>query len=185
MDTPVGEEEVKHPHEHPPKEEYSSDYSRPSTDELLKRSYSYTGGGFGGFLRRDKIVLLVGLSVFLMFLGAVIATMVLVSSPPDRWDKAYDNDDNSIIDGGEYDDYIRDYRDYKGRRDLGLMLGFILLEFGVLIMGFALVGGAISNRDLDKNVRLGMLISAGIIIGLEIFFMASMMSIPAYMGLSP
>jgi hypothetical protein len=155
------------------------DYTPPQT------SYPGVRPGLSRFQRTDKLTQIIVLGLFLMFLGAAIMTMVMVSRPPDQWDEKYDNDDNGNIDMGEYDDYIKDYRGYKALRTIGLILGGILLELGLLLLIVALLGGAILNKDLDNYSRLGMIIAASIIVALEMFFLTKLMELPYLLTLNP
>lgn len=179
---PVGSESGKSegasPGYTPPPEDYAPPYQAPS-------KYPGVVPGISRFQRTDKLTQIIVLGLFIMFLGAAIMTMVMVSRPPDQWDEKYDNDDNGSIDQGEFDDYIKDLRGYKGVRTIGLIIGGILLELGLLFLIVALLGGAILNKDLDNYSRLGMIIAASIIVALEMFFLTKLMELPFYLSLEP
>jgi hypothetical protein len=160
----------------PPPEDYKPQY---------QSSFPGTRPGLSRFQKTDKLVQIIALGLFLMFIGAAIMTMVMVSRPPDEWDEKYDNDENGNIDMGEYDDYIKDYRGYKALRTVGLILGGVLLELGLLLLLVALLGGAIVNKDLDNYSRLGMIIAASIIVALEMFFLTKLMELPYLLTLNP
>jgi len=48
---------------------------------------------------------------------------------------------------------------------IGAKIATTLIGLGGMISSFALIGGAVLNKSVDKFVRLGMLIAAGFILG--------------------
>ena len=58
---------------------------------------------------------------------------------------------------------IATYSDDSG----GLKLGIVVNTLGFAILGIILIGGAITNKALDKNVRTGMIISGAIMLGMS------------------
>ena len=50
-------------------------------------------------------------------------------------------------------------------KKIAVRTGSTLIGLGGMISSVALIGGAVFNRSVDKFVRLGMLIAAGLIIG--------------------
>lgn len=147
--------------------DYTSAHDRPSTDELIKRSYPKGRGGVERFVKTDKIVMAIAFGMFLLFLGAMIMTIIGTVRPPDISD--YDLD--------EMDDYADDIRGHLDRQSLGYMLGGILIEFALLIVAFALIGGGILNKELENSARLGMLIAGGIVIAFELLFLTTLMGL--------
>jgi hypothetical protein len=168
----------------PPQDTYTPPYQRPSSDQLIKSSYPKGRNSLQGLVEPERLAKMLALGLVLMFLGAAIFTMVLAGRPPDEWDEKYDSDHNRDIDTGEYDDYLKDYRGFKFMRTLGLIVGGILLELGLLFLLIALLGGAILNTNLDSYSRLGMIIAASIIIALELFFLVQLILLQA-INLSP
>lgn len=164
---------------------YPTTTPSPQTLRLTKLGYQKVTGGFGRYLTTDKLPILIVFGIFLMFLGAMIMTVVMASGPPYEWDDEYDRDDDGYIDGNKVDDYYKDLRDYKSTRNIGIIIGGILLEFGVLSLVFALLGGGILNKELDSYTRLGMLIAAGIIVALELLFLSTIMTLAMSNQLSP
>lgn len=157
----------------------------PQTLRLTKLGYQKVTGGFGRYLTTDKLSILIVFGIFLMFLGGMIMTVVMASGPPYEWDDEYDREDDGYIDGNKVDDYYKDLRDYKSTRNIGIIIGGILLEFGVLSLVFALLGGGILNKELDNYTRLGMLIAAGIIVALELLFLSTIMTLAMSNQLNP
>ena len=111
--------------------------------------------------------MIVALGLFLMFLGAIIMTIVGTANPPDQSDYEMD----------ELDHYIKDLKNHKGLRSSGLMFGGILIEFGILFLAFALLGGGMLNKELDNFTRLGMLIAGGLIIAFELLFITTLLQL--------
>lgn len=108
----------------------------------------------------------------------------MASQPPDEWDKKYDEDDDGNFDDQEsYEQYIKDRRSHKGGRSMGIILGGILLEFGLLLLIMALLGGGILNQDLDNYARLGMIIAAGIILAFELLFIGKLIDFQMFQGI--
>jgi hypothetical protein len=163
----------------PPQDTYTPPYQRPSSDQLIKSSYPKGRNSLKMLTDPERLAKIMVLGLIFMFLGAAIFTVVIVGRPPDDWDEKYDSDHNGNIDTGEYDDYIKDFRGFKFMRTLGLVVGGILLELGLLFLLIALLGGAIINTGLDNYSRLGMIIAGSIIIALELFFLVQIIMIHA------
>ncbi|UCE73800.1 MAG: hypothetical protein JSV56_12355 [Methanomassiliicoccales archaeon] len=162
-------------------------YTQPSDQypAPVQTGYPQKKGGLKGLTDPEKIAKLVAFGLFLLFIGAAILTATLVSRPPDQWDEKYDNDENRNIDQGEYDDYLRDFRNYKTMRAVGLIAGAVLLEIGLMLLVIALLGGGIMNSDMDPYARLGMIIAGSIVLALELFFLAHLMNLPLLLTLNP
>lgn len=161
---PEGPPEGTLPDPSPPPEHYQSSYGRPTTEDLIQRSYPKGRVGLERFLKGDKLVMSIAFGLFLMFLGAIIIGAVSISAGPQTTDEKYDDDDNGYIDGDKIDNYNRDLEDYQNGRDFGVLLGTIIVNFGILILVVALLGGALINKDMEKFVRFGMVIIAGLIL---------------------
>ncbi|OYT46040.1 hypothetical protein B6U90_01915 [Thermoplasmatales archaeon ex4484_6] len=103
-------------------------------------------------LTLTKILLFAG--VFAIFVGATLAGIVTVLETPD-------SDDYE-----DYDDYEKASDSYEKKVKWFFFLGDEFIYIGVLtlISGFAY--GALANRELNPTVRMGLLIAAGIILGL-------------------
>jgi hypothetical protein len=126
----------------------------------------------------------IALGVFIMFIGALIATIFLASQPPDQWDEKYDDDEDGMIDDQDKaEQYIKDRRAHKGGRSMGIIFGGILLEFGLLLLAIALLGGGILNQDLDNYSRVGMIIAAGIILAFELLFIGKLIDFQIAQGI--
>lgn len=148
----------------PPPGDYVPPYQRPTTDQLIKSSYPGAKLGSNRFQRTDKIVSMITMGVFLMFLGAIIIAAVTTTGGPNLWDSAYDDDDNGSPDPDKWDNYYEDKRSYDTMHDVGVIVGKIVVDFGMLIAVLALFGGGIVNTNLDKFVRIGMIVAAGLIV---------------------
>ncbi len=135
------------------------DYTAP-----YQSTYPGTRPGLNRFQRTDKLVQLIILGVFLMFLGAIIITAVTTTGGPNMYDGRYDKDDNGMVDSDKRDLYYDDLRTYDTIRDVGVLLGKVIVNFGMLIAVLALFIGGIINTSLDKFVRIGMIIAAGLIV---------------------
>ena len=57
-----------------------------------------------------------------------------------------------------------DWEDAEAMK-IGVKTSITLIGLGGMISSFALIGGAVLNRSVDKFVRLGMLVAAGLILG--------------------
>jgi hypothetical protein len=162
---PQGPQEGQAPGYNPPQDPYSSPYQRPTTDQPIQSNYPRTRTPFARLFTTDKIVLFIVLGLFFMFIGAVIITAVSTSDGPRDFDAKYDDDDDGFIDTDKRDNYLEDQRTYWALKDIGTILGRIIISFGMLMTVVALLGGGITNQELDKYVRIGMIIAAGLIIG--------------------
>jgi hypothetical protein len=161
---PQGTQDAQPPSYTPPQDPYAPPYQQPSSPPPSQSSYPQGRGNITGLFKTDKMVQMLVLGLFLMFIGSLLITVVSTSGGPNQWDEKYDNDDNGILDNDNRDTYWRDQRTYDMLRDIGTILGSIIISFGMLIVVLVLFGGGIVNQELDKFVRLGMLIAAGLIV---------------------
>lgn len=106
---------------------------------------------------------MLALGILLMFLGAMFVALVSTGGP-NTYDEKYDDDNDGNIDFDKREDYYDDVRLYDFLNDLGTVAGKILMYFGVAVLAVALLGGGIINEDMDKFVRLGMILAAGFVI---------------------
>lgn len=106
---------------------------------------------------------MLALGILLMFLGAMFIALVSTGGP-NTYDEKYDDDNDGSIDFDKREDYYDDVRLYDFLYDLGTVSGKILRYFGILLLAIALFGGGIVNKDMDKFVRLGMILAAGFVI---------------------
>jgi hypothetical protein len=173
---PQGSQEQSSPGYTAPQDPYAPPYQQPSPEQPIQSSYPKGGNPFKRLMDPENLTKIIALGLVLMFLGAAIFTTIMASRRPDEWDEKYDSDHNGDIDTGEYDDFIKDQRGYKLMRTIGIVIGGILLELGILFLLIALLGGAILNQNLDSYSRLGMIIAASIIVALELFFLAQLMA---------
>jgi hypothetical protein len=134
----------------PPPSDYPGQYGRPKRD--LSKSFT-----------TDNIVKMMALGILLMFLGAMFMALVSTGGP-NTFDDKYDKDDDGSVDFDRREDYFDDMRLYETLNDIGTVLGKILMYFGILMLTIALFGGGIVNKDMDKFVRLGMILAAGFVI---------------------
>ncbi|MEE9151914.1 MAG: hypothetical protein V3U20_08805 [Thermoplasmata archaeon] len=148
----------------PPPEEYTQAYQGPPAQQPGTGSYPHAGAGPGRFRNTDKLVQLISMGLFLMFLGAIIIAAVTTTGGPNEFNEKYDDNNDGFMDGDQRDDYNRDRESYDSIRDVGVIVGKIVVNFGMLIVVLALFGGGLINKDLDKYVRLGMIIIAGLIL---------------------
>jgi len=147
---PKGEGNVPPPEYTPPPADYQPQYGRPRRD--LTKTFS-----------KDNIAKAIVFGIALMFLGAMFIALVSTGGP-NTYDSKYDDDDNGIVDSDSWDEYYNDLRLYETLYDIGTVVGKILMYLGVAAVAVALLGGGIMNENLDKYVRLGMIIAAGFII---------------------
>ena len=151
---PIGEGNVPpegpQPQYAPPPSDYGGQYGRPKKD--LSKSFT-----------TDNIVKMLALGILLMFLGAMFVTLVSTGGP-NTYDEKYDDDNDGHVDFDKREDYYDDVRLYDFLNDLGTVAGRILMYFGVAALTIALFGGGIVNKDMDKFVRLGMILAAGFVI---------------------
>mgnify|MGYP001121938846 CR=1 FL=1 len=110
-----------------------------------------------------KILLFVGVAS--IFIGATLAGLVTVRSEPDEGD--YDNME-------EYYDDVDSFQ--KGNKWL-FFLGDEFIYIGVLclITGFSF--SALTNKNLHPTVRMGLLITSGLVLGLLLTNKPGLMSI--------
>lgn len=158
---PVGSENVPPegttPGYTPPPGDYTPPYQAPSR-------YPGVGAGPSRFKNTDKLVQLISMGLFLMLIGAIIIATVTTTGGPNDFDEKYDDNNDGFMDGDQRDDYNRDRESYDGIRDIGVIIGKIVVNFGMLIVVLALFGGGLINSDLDKYIRVGMIIIAGLIL---------------------
>lgn len=162
------------PMEQPPAEQYP--YSRPSGDDLIRRSYPKGKSGIYKFISTDKIVTFVVIGVFLIFLGSLFIAAIAIPGPPNEFDEKYDDDDDGDIDGDKRDNYTEDIRTYELLRDVLVTLGVIIILLGMMALAMPLIGGGIGNTEIDRNVRIGMLITAGLVIFAQVALLQAVLS---------
>ncbi len=152
--TPIGEGNIPPegtpPQYAPPPSDYSGPYGRPKRD-LTK------------LFETDNIVKMLAFGILLMFLGAMFIALVSTGGP-NSFDSKYDDDNDGRVDSDKQEDYYDDLRLYESLYDVGTVLGRILMYFGVAVLVVVLFGGGIKNNELDKFIRLGMILAAGFII---------------------
>ncbi len=96
-------------------------------------------------------LLLVG--VLLLLIGGVVSMSVgLVNDPDDS--NGWDSDDP----WEDYTDFIRTIN----------TLGHVIQYIGILVLSRGFIVGAIRDESLHANVRMGMFIAMGLIIGFKI-----------------
>jgi hypothetical protein len=101
---------------------------------------------------RSYIALLLA-GVLLLLIGGVVSMSVgLVNDPDDS--NGWDSDDP----WEDYTDFIRTIN----------TLGQVIQYIGILILSGGLIVGAIRDESLHANVRMGMFIAMGLIIGFKI-----------------
>jgi hypothetical protein len=158
---PVGSESGKSegtsPGYTPPPVDYTTPYQAPS-------KYPGVGAGPSRFKNTEKLVQLISMGLFLMLIGAIIIAAVTTTGGPNDFDEKYDDNNDGLMDGDQRDDYNRDRESYDAIRDIGVIIGKIVVNFGMLIVVLALFGGGLINSDLDKYIRVGMIIIAGLIL---------------------
>ena len=157
MDSPQG-----YPPQHDP---YASTYQRPTTDQLIQGSYPRGRSQLDRHFTTDKVIRYIVLGLLLMFIGGVIYTLVNTSGGPNLYDKAYDDDDNGNPDADKWDNYYEDRRAYDTIRDVGTIIGKLILTLGMLMTVVVLFGGGITNREFETHIRIAMIIAAGLIVG--------------------
>ena len=87
--------------------------------------------------------------VILLLIGGIVVNSTGLIDDPDEWDDG---------DREEYSDTVRTYA------TIGNMIEYI----GIMVLSIGLIIGAIKDDGLHANVRLGMLIAMGLIIGFKI-----------------
>lgn len=117
------------------------------------------------FKQTDKVMKLIVFGIIFMFIGTIFISIVSMGGGPNQWDEKYDKNDDGVIDEDKRNNYYKDLRLYDTVRDIGVLIGKIIINIGILILVLALFGGGLVNDDLDKYVRIGMIIAAGLIIG--------------------
>ncbi len=151
------------PSGYPPPSDYRPGYSKAPPTQYHASGSPALGALIDRFRRTDKLLQLIVFGIFLIFLGAIFMGIVSTSGGPNDWDEKYDDNGDGYID--DYEDYIEDRRFYDAARDITVLLGKIISNIGVLILAIALFGGGIANDGLDRYVRIGLIVAAGLIIG--------------------
>jgi len=67
----------------------------------------------------------------------------------------------------------KEQRAYESRVNRMNGIGEILGTIGMSILGVGLVTGALSDEKLPKNVRVGMMIAFGVVIGIQMRFFSA------------
>lgn len=157
--TPQGVENV-------PQEGTSTGYTPPPQNYTQPYQSTYPGAkaGTGRLKDSERLVQMIAMGLLLIFLGAIIITAVTTSGGPNYYDEKYDKNDDGQVDTDKWDKYFEDLRGYDAIRDIGRIVGRILVSFGIVIVVLALFGGALINKDLDKYSRVTMIIMAGLIL---------------------
>ena len=123
------------------------------------------GGGIEGIAHNlPKLTSIVVLGILLMLLGTLLLGFATSWAPPQPFDAKYDSNDNGNIDSGETDDYIRDRRSYAALQQGMRGAGNSIRILGVALIATALISGGILNKDLHNMVRLGMILSATLLL---------------------
>ncbi len=126
----------------------------------------YPQAGFSPerFFTSDRLPKLIIYGIILMYLGAIIIVAVTTPGPPNSFAEKYDGDNDGNMDSDERNDYNQDRETYDTVRDIGVIVGKIIFNIGMLIILLVLLAGGFINRHLDKHIRLAMILSAGLII---------------------
>jgi len=117
----------------------------------------YTTGPPGGlYIPRKGYINVIIFGIILLLIGGII----FVSSGflDDPYEPDYD----------DYGEYQEDEEDYRDNIRLIQTIGSVVQYFGLILFSWGMLIGALTDRDLAQNIRLGMLISLGIIIGFKI-----------------
>jgi MFS family permease len=120
----------------------------------------------GRFRRTDKVIQMIVLGIILMFIGGIMIGIVTSGNPPQRFDEKYDEDDTGQPDDEDkWEEFYEDYRLHNGITYVGTLIGRILIYLGMLFAVLALLIGGIVNNEIDRYIRIGMIITAGLILG--------------------
>ena len=106
-----------------------------------------------GLLSSPKKLMTFG--IVILVLGLMIAGLSNLYKEPDPDD--YDSD--------EVDDYYDDVESYQDRCRLTAGIGNEIMLLGLLMYSFGLVPMALTKEALPANVRMGMFVSLGLMIG--------------------
>ena len=148
----------------PPPGDYAPPYQRSAVGEPMQSSFPGMKNSANRYRKTDKIVQLISIGLFLMLIGAIVIGIVTITPGPQDYYEEYDDDNDGIRDSDKRDDFNRDRQFYDTMRFIGVLLGTILVNFGMLLIVLALLGGGLVNIDLDKYVRVAMIIIAGLIL---------------------
>lgn len=163
---------------HPPPNDYQPQSNQTQPPSNYQPGYSQAppqqypvapGPGMstfvGRFRRTDKVIQLVVLGIILMFIGGIMIGIVSSGEGPRTFDEKYDGDDDGHIDDQDkQEEYYEDWRLHNGITYVGKLIGRILIYFGMLLAVLALLVGGIVNEQIDRYVRIGMIIAAGFIL---------------------
>jgi MFS family permease len=163
---------------HPPPGDYQPQSSQTQQPPTYQQGYSQypsqqypaaPGPGMstfvGRFRRTDKVIQMIVLGIILMFIGGIIIGIVTSGEGPKPYDEKYDGDDDGRIDDDDKtEEYWEDWRLHNGITYVGTLLGTILIYLGMLMAVLALLIGGIVNNEIDRYIRIGMIIAAGFIL---------------------
>jgi hypothetical protein len=149
-----------------PQEGTSGSYTPPPQNYTQPYQSTYPGAkaGTGRLKDSERLVQMIAMGLFLLFLGAIIITAVTTSGGPNSFDEKYDKNDDGQVDTDKWDKWWDDQRGYDAVRDIGRIVGRILISFGVVVVVLAMLGGALINKDLDKYARVSLIVMAGLIL---------------------
>jgi hypothetical protein len=109
-------------------------------------------------------MILLGLAI--LIIGGIIAASAGFLNDPQR------PDSRDFEDSSKFEDAEKDYRDdqekYKDNVRYINAVGGVVQYIGLMAFGIGMITGAISDKELSQNTKMGMFIAMAIIIGFKI-----------------
>lgn len=148
------------PNNNPPQNQYSPPptYSPP-------QQYPPPQAGMSGpfdamtnpirFYSAERIPKLIAFGIFFMILGSILIVLVTATGGPNVDDAKYDNN---------YDLLRQDRLMYDTVKDIGVAMGKIFFNIGMVFLILALVIGGLVNQNLEKQVRIALIIAGAFIL---------------------
>jgi hypothetical protein len=145
----------------PPQSQYSPPPSYQPPPQQYQPPQSRSGGGPFDmisnpirFYSAERIPKLIALGIMFMLIGAILIVLVTTSGGPNRLDDKYD---------GNGDLWDQDNLIYDTVKDIGVTIGKILFNIGMFFLILALVIGGLVNQNLEKHVRIALIIAGAFI----------------------
>jgi hypothetical protein len=107
------------------------------------------------FYSATRIPKLIAWGIMFMLIGAILIVVVSTSGGPNSLDDKYD---------GNQDLLDQDRLIYDTIKDIGVTIGKVMFNIGMFFLILALIIGGLVNQNLEKHVRIALIIAGAFIL---------------------
>ena len=160
MDDQNSSQNVDSPNYNPPQSQYSPPPAYQPPPQQYPPPQSRSGGPFGAvsnpisFYSAERIPKLISWGVFFILMGASLIVLVSTTGGPNSDDAKYDNNN---------DLWRQDRLIYDTVKDIGVIIGKIFFNIGMFLTILALVLGGLVSQNLDKHIRISLILAGAFI----------------------